>query len=103
LLIEKDLGRVLEPERFPRSIVKPAHYEIKVREVDATEVRTFGPVLAHQTVGVLTETTFPRAVGMGKREVSLEFAGDAFMGGKLAAVVRGDSQRPYYRSLTFSH
>jgi len=51
-LIEKDLVRVLEPERFARPIVEPIHHEVEVASGEAAEVGTFGPILPHQPVSV---------------------------------------------------
>jgi hypothetical protein len=53
------------------------------------EVAVAWSKVTHQAVAVLVGTTLPRAVGIGKEGVAIEFALNLLKGGKFRAIVEG--------------
>ena len=76
-----------EAETFSGAVVKAMHCQFNVRRRDGLEAHFLWKELADEPVHVLVGTAFPRGIGVGKEEVSIEFLGDSLMLGEFLPIV----------------
>jgi hypothetical protein len=75
-------------------MVQPVHDELEVFFRDVPQVRTFGEILANQSVDIFVQASLPGTIRVGEINLGLEFSGDGFMVGKFSAVVGGEGMDP---------
>jgi len=86
----KDLGWRFEPERFSGPAVQQAFDFCHRRRVDCREVCPLWAEVPDEAVRILVHAAFPRVIGRGKEDLSVQAVGGVPVAGELFAVVVGD-------------
>ena len=68
-------------------MIEFVHNTLQLLGSYSRQVAVLGDVLTYQAIHVLIAAAFPSGIGMSKKEIDLEFSGDALMLSKLFAVV----------------
>ena len=94
--------RGFESEAFSGAMVEVVHGEGDILLGDGIEGHLLGEELADEAVHVFIGATLPGGVGMGKEEISIEFASNPLVLGERAAPRAMTSTSPSASSAVFA-